>query len=97
MPCRCRTKDCRKRFSVRVGTVLQDSKLGYQTWALAIYLMTTELKGRASMKLHRYLGITQKSAWHLVLAKAGETAAVGSTAPAPRGRAPTDSCTSGSW
>ena len=65
MPYRCRAKDCRKRFSVRVGTVLQDSKLGYQTWALAIYLMTTELKGRASMKLHRDLGITQKSAWHL--------------------------------
>ncbi len=63
MPYRCRA--CRKRFSVRVGTVLQDSKLGYQTWALAIYLMTTELKGRASMKLHRDLGITQKSAWHL--------------------------------
>ena len=53
MPYRYRTKDCRKRFSVRVGTVLQDSKLGYQTWALAIYLMTTELKGRASMKLRR--------------------------------------------
>ena len=62
---RCRAKDCRKRFSVRVGTVLQDSKLGYQTWALAIYLMTTELKGRASMKLHRDLGVTQKTAWHL--------------------------------
>ena len=63
MPYRCRA--CRKRFSVRVGTVLQDSKLGYQTWALAIYLMTTELKGRSSMNLHRDLGITQKSAWHL--------------------------------
>ena len=65
MPYRCRAKGCRKRFSVRIGTALQDSKLGYQTWALAIYLMTTELKGRSSMKLHRDLGITQKSAWHL--------------------------------
>ena len=65
MPYRCRAKGCRKRFSVRIGTVLQDGKLGYQTWALAIYLMTTELKGRSSMKLHRDLGITQKSAWHL--------------------------------
>ena len=63
MPYRCRA--CRKRFSVRVGTVLQHSKLGYQTWALAVYLMTTDLKGRSSMKLHRDLGITQKSAWHL--------------------------------
>lgn len=63
MPMRCR--DCRKRFSVRTGTTMADSKLGYQTWAIAIYLLTTSLKGVSSMKLHRDLGITQKSAWHL--------------------------------
>jgi len=44
---------------------MADSKLGYQVWALAAYLMTTELKGRSSMKLHRDLGVTQKTAWHL--------------------------------
>ena len=63
MPFRCR--DCRKRFSVRTGTAMQSSNLGYQTWAVAIYLVTTSLKGVSSMKLHRDLGITQKSAWHL--------------------------------
>ena len=63
MPYRCR--DCRKFFSVRTGTVMQSSKLGYQTWALAIYLLNTGIKGVSSMKLHRDLGITQKSAWHL--------------------------------
>ena len=63
MPMRCR--DCRKRFSVRTGTAMQGSNLGYQTWAVAIYLLTTSLKGVSSMKLHRDLGITQKSAWHL--------------------------------
>ena len=63
MPHRCR--DCRRRFSTRTGTVLADSKLGYQTWAIGIYLVTTSLKGVSSMKLHRDLGITQKSAWHL--------------------------------
>ncbi len=52
-------------FSLRSGTVMQGSKLGYQVWAIAIYLVTTGLKGVASMKLHRDLGITQKSAWHL--------------------------------
>lgn len=41
------------------------SKVGYQKWAIAIYLMTTNLKGVSSMKLHRDLGITQKSAWHM--------------------------------
>ena len=65
MPYRCRAKGCAKRFSVRIGTPLQESKLGYQTWAIAIYLLTTSLKGVSSMKLHRDLGITQKSAWHL--------------------------------
>ena len=65
MPYRCREKGCRKRFSVRTGTVLQSSKLGFQTWAIAIYLVTTNLKGISSMKLHRELNITQRSAWHL--------------------------------
>ena len=63
MPYRCRS--CRRRFSVRVGTVMEGSHLGYQKWALAIYLLTTSLKGVSSLKLHRDLGITQKSAWHL--------------------------------
>ena len=63
MPYRCR--DCHKRFSVRTGTVMESSNLGFQTWALAVYLLTTSIKGVSSMKLHRDLGITQKSAWHL--------------------------------
>ena len=63
MPLRCR--DCRKRFSVKTGTVMQASNLGYRTWAIAIYLVATNLKGISSMKLHRELGITQKAAWHL--------------------------------
>ena len=65
MPLRCRRNECRKRFSVRVGTVMQSSKLGYQDWIVAIYLMTTSLKGVSSMKLHRDLDIAQKNAWHL--------------------------------
>ena len=62
-PFRCR--DCRKDFSVKTGTVMQGSNLPLSKWALAIYLMSTSLKGVSSMKLHRDLGITQKSAWHL--------------------------------
>ena len=65
MPYRCRT--CRKFFSVRTGTVMQNSNLGAQTWALATYLLTTGIKGASSMKLHRDLGITQKTAWHLAM------------------------------
>lgn len=65
MPFRCREKECAKRFSVKTGTVMQSSNLGYQVWAIAIFLMTTHLKSVSSMKLHRDLDITQKSAWHL--------------------------------
>ena len=65
MPYRCLEKECSKHFSVRSASVMQRSKLGYQTWVIAIYLLTTSLKGVSSMKLHRDLGITQKSAWHL--------------------------------
>ena len=56
---------CRKYFSVKTGTAMQDSKLSLQTWAVAIYLLTTNLKGISSLHLHRDLNITQKSAWHL--------------------------------
>lgn len=44
---------------------MQDSKLPLSKWAIAFYLYSTNLKGMSSMKLHRDLGITQKSAWHL--------------------------------
>ena len=63
MPYRCRS--CRKRFSVRHGTAMESTKLGFQTWVVAIYLLATGLKGTSSMKVHRDLDITQKSAWHL--------------------------------
>ena len=62
-PFRCR--DCRKDFSVKTGTVMQGSNLPLSKWALAAFLMSTNLKGVSSMKLHRDLGITQKAAWHL--------------------------------
>ena len=65
MPYRCREKECRKRFSVKTGSVMEASNIGYQKWAIAIYLALTSLKSVSSMKLHRDLTITQKSAWHL--------------------------------
>ena len=65
MPYRCREKGCRKRFSLKTGTVMEASNIGYQKWAIAIYLALTSLKSVSSMKLHRDLGVTQKSAWHM--------------------------------
>ena len=63
-----RCRDCPKRsmFSLKTGTVMESTKLGYQIWAVAIYMLMTNLKGVSSMKLHRDLNITQKTAWHLM-------------------------------
>jgi len=75
-----RCKDCRRakttaQFSVRTGTVMEHSKLKFQTWAIGIYLYVTNIKGVSSMRLHRSLGITQTSAWLMLhrLRKASES------------------------
>lgn len=52
-------------FSLRIGTVTEESKLGSLLWALAIYPLATSPKGISRMRLQRDLGITQKSARHL--------------------------------
>ena len=65
MPFRCREKECAKLFSTKTGTVMEGSKIGYQDWIIASFLIMTSLKSVSSMKLHRDLGITQKSAWFL--------------------------------
>ncbi len=62
-PYRC--NDCGKDFSVKTRTLMHGSNLSLGKWGLAIYLMSTNLKGVSSMKLHRDLGVTQKTAWHL--------------------------------
>ena len=64
MPYRC--KECRNFFSVRKGTVLEGSRIGMQKWVIAMYMMSTSLKGTSSMKLHRELGVTQKTAWYMM-------------------------------
>ena len=63
-PYRC--KSCGQHFSVRLGTVMERSKISLQKWAIAIYLHLTSLKGVSSMKLHRDIGVTQKTAWFML-------------------------------
>ncbi len=62
-----RCRDCPKKpmFSMKTGTIMEGSKLGYRTWAIAVHLVATNIKGVSSIKLHRDLGVTQKTAWHL--------------------------------
>ncbi len=58
-------KACRKQFTVRVGTIFEDSKLPFTKWLMTIHLMTSSKKGISSLQISRELGITVKSAWFM--------------------------------
>ena len=64
MPYWCR--DCQSYFSVRTGTAIEKSRLPLRKWVFATYLFVTSLKGVSSMKLHRDLKVTQKTAWFML-------------------------------
>jgi transposase-like protein len=57
--------DCKKQFTVRMGTIFEESKLPLHIWLQAIHLMVSSKKGVSSHQLHRTLEITYKSAWFL--------------------------------
>lgn len=63
MPYRCRA--CKRYFSVKTGSAMGRSPIPLLKWLYAIYLDATSLKGVSSMKLHRDLGVTQKTAWFM--------------------------------
>lgn len=58
-------RDCRKQFSVTVGTVFERSKIPLNKWLLATHLMTSSKKGISSHQIHRSLGVTYKTAWFM--------------------------------
>jgi transposase-like protein len=58
-------KACRKKFTVTVGTIFEDSRIPLHKWLIAIYRMCASKKGVSAHQLHRELGITYKSAWFM--------------------------------
>jgi transposase-like protein len=56
---------CRKPFTVKVGTIFEDSHIQLRDWLTAIQLICSSKKGMSANQLHRTLGITLKSAWFL--------------------------------
>jgi transposase-like protein len=58
-------RDCRKKFTVTVGTVYERSHIPLHKWLLATHLMASSKKGISAHQLHRMLGITYKSAWFM--------------------------------
>ncbi len=63
---KCMNKTCHKQFSVKRGTVMEDSAIGLDKWLCAIWMIANAKNGISSYEIHRALGVTQKSAWFLL-------------------------------
>src|SRR5229473_2162218 len=59
-------RGCNKQFTIKVGTIFEDSPLGLDKWMAAFWMLTNCKNGISSMEVHRALGITQKSAWFML-------------------------------
>jgi transposase-like protein len=57
--------DCRKQFTVTVGTPFERSKVPLSKWLMAVYLLCSSRKGISAQQLHRTLGVTYKTAWRM--------------------------------
>jgi len=62
----CRTKHEKAKFSLKVGTIFEDSPIGLEKWLPAAWLISNCKNGISSYELARALGVTQKSAWHML-------------------------------
>src|SRR5688572_8137033 len=72
---KCRA--CRKQFSIKVGTIFEDSPLGLDKWLPALWMLANSKNGVSSYEVGRALGVTQKTAWFMLgrIRAAMETAA----------------------
>jgi transposase-like protein len=59
-------KGCKKQFSVKVGTIMEDSPICLDKWLVAIWMIANAKNGISSYEIHRALGVTQKTAWFLL-------------------------------
>lgn len=59
-------KGCKKQFSVKLGTIFEDSALGLDKWLCAIWMIANAKNGVSSYEIHRSIGVTQKTAWFML-------------------------------
>jgi transposase-like protein len=57
---------CRKQFSIKAGTVFEDSPISLDKWLPAVWMIANDKNGISSWELHRALGVTQKTAWFML-------------------------------
>src|ERR1700693_2920214 len=63
---RWKCKECGRQFSVKLGTIFEDSPLALDKWLCALWMLVNCKNGVSSYKVHRALGITQKSGWFML-------------------------------
>lgn len=63
---RWKCKDCNRQFSVKLGTIFEDSPIALNKWLVALWMLTSCRNGVSSYEVHRAVGITQKSAWFVL-------------------------------
>ncbi len=61
---KCRS--CKKQFSVKVGTIFEDSPVGLDKWLAAMWMIANAKNGISSCEVHRAIGVTQKTAWFML-------------------------------
>lgn len=63
---KCRENHLRQKFSLKVGTVFEDSPIGLEKWLPAVWMLVNSKNGISSYEIHRALGVTQKTAWFML-------------------------------
>jgi transposase-like protein len=63
---KCKARECRKQFSAKVGTIFEDSPLGWDKWLPAVWLIANSKNSISSHELARALGVTQKTSWFML-------------------------------
>lgn len=63
---KCYSKHPRPQFSIKVGTIFEDSPLGLDKWLPALWMLVNDKNGISSYEVHRALGVTQKTAWFML-------------------------------
>ena len=62
----CKSAHSRRQFTVKVGTIFEDSPLGLDKWLTAIWIVANCKNGVSSYEIHRAIGVTQKTAWFML-------------------------------
>ena len=62
----CKAKHAKRQFSIKVGTIFEGSPVKLSKWLCAVWMLTNCKNGVSSYKIHRALGVTQKTAWFML-------------------------------